>query len=193
MSDEQLIFDELKKNYATYYKDLIAYVIWIADNRYSWSRETKTLPGGKTPEDIAQEVISKTLSGVRKTYDPNKGTLPHWLRLQARSIVDALAKSAIHRNEQELSEEEFVSISQETNPEDELIEKEYQIIISKLVDRLFQITDPALKEIIEEVVFNGCEPKPRFLAKALETDEKDINNRLKRLRRLAQKGEIADE
>jgi hypothetical protein len=106
--------------------------MWIAENRYSWSSgDSKTLPGGRTPEDIAQSIIFKAIDGTRKSYDPNKGSLRTWLRQQADSFIDALAKSATHRHERELPEGELFSIGSADDPEDELIAKEHQEIISK--------------------------------------------------------------
>lgn len=43
--------------------------------------------------------------------------------------------------------------------------------------------DKQLEEVCQAILA-GCPPKPRHLAKKLETSVKDINNRMKRLRRL---------
>ncbi len=191
MNDNEKLLSELRERYEFYYKDLVAYIIWLAQNKYYWSNDR--LPGGKKPEDIAQEVIFKTINGDRSTYDSSKGSVRGYLRWQVRSIVDALAKSATHRKERAMPEDEVFAGGHVEDPEEELIEKERQALISNEVAMLFAIADPPLKEIVEAVVLNGCEPKPRFLAEALGTDVTDINKRLKRLRRLAKKGEPANE
>ncbi len=190
VDNDKNLFNELRANIEFYYKDLVGHIIYIAQNNYRWSNGR--LPGGKKPDDLAQEIIRKILSGERKGYDPSKASLRTWLWMQAESVVDALSKSAIHRREMELPDE-FISSSLDFNPESELITKELQEMISKEVNTLFQIADPPLKELIEAVISGDCEPKPRFLAAALGTNITDINNRLKRLRRLAKKGETADE
>lgn len=191
MSDDQWVINELRERIEFYYSDLVFFIEWLAENRYQWR-------GGRlpVPDDIAQAIIFKVLHGDRKGFDPNKGTLRKWLRLQARSVVDALAKSASHRHDSDLPEDELFSIDYGRNPEDQIVEgeleEERQAKISQEVNALFQVNIPALREVVEAIV-NGCEPKPRFLAEALGTDRDDIYNRLKRLRRLVKKGEVDNE
>lgn len=189
MDNDQLILNELRENIAFYYKDLIAYICLIAKNRYFWSGKDEV--GGRSPEDIAHEVILRTLNGRRSSYEPSRGTLRDWLRYQAWSIVDALFKSAMHRHERSLPEEELFAGGL-SNPENVLIEQEYREWIAREVGELLSVSDPALREVVEAVL-DGCEPKPRFLADSLGTDVSDINKRLKRLRRLAKKREGANE
>lgn len=193
MSRDQDIFNDLKENYQFYYKDLIAYIEIAANNMQWTSGDPGTLPKGWTPQDVAQHIILKTLNGDRK-YDPDKGNLRYWLRYQVRSVLSALVLSAAHRSEMGLLEEEILSDKQSTSPEKSLSEEEYRKFVSQSVAAIFEVadTDPDLLSIVEAIT-NGCEPKPRFLAEALNVDVKEINNRLKRLRRLGRKVNIHDE
>ena len=191
LSEDQKLLDEIKGKWEYYYTDLVAYVIWASQNKYFWVGGR--LPGGKTPEDVAQEIMLKTINGIRKTYDPNKGSLRTWFHQQVDSFIDALAKSAMHRTERELPEDELFASGESDNPEHELLEKERWEEILQKVNVLLEVDEPDLREIIEAIVFQGCEPKTRFLAEFLGTDAKDITNRLRRLRRLNKKGEIANE
>lgn len=193
MSSDQDVFNDLKENYKFYYKDLVSFVEWSAGGMKWTSGDPQTLPGGWTPEDVAQHIILKTLKGERK-YDPGKGSLRNWLRYQARSVLSALVKSASHRHETDLPEEEIVSDKHSTNPEQSFSEKEHYEIVSQNVATIFEVadSDPDLLSIVEAIA-DGCEPKPRFLAEALNVDVEEINNRLRRLRRLGRKVNIHDE
>jgi hypothetical protein len=72
------------------------------------------------------------------------------------------------------------------NPEDQLLREEEKEIAKSNVDILFEATDedPKIEAVLSAIV-DGCEPKPRFLAGHLGIPVKDVNNRIKRLRRLA--------
>jgi RNA polymerase sigma factor (sigma-70 family) len=163
------------------------------------------LPDGCELCDIVQHVIEKTINGDRK-WDPDKGELLPWLKDQVKSVIDAKAKSTSHRREAYFSEdneyglteqEEFAAqqVDPSTNldrltPEEEILDQESdgerrekaQIKYSALFCAIEG--DKELEEVLETVI-DGCELKPRYLAKALNVPEENINNRLKRLRRKA--------
>ena len=187
-------------------KQLLAFTIWRVQN-YRWGTYSRwELPQGKTPEDIVQQVIEKTLSGKRH-WDPQEGPLLPWLKDQVKSIVDALFQSAAHRHEVQIPEDEDTHESldsippqQQTtenfatpilDPEINLMEKEEAEWTAKNVNALFAALsgEPELQQVLTAML-DGCEPKPRFLAKELGVSVSEINNRLKRLRRHAMKLEM---
>jgi DNA-directed RNA polymerase specialized sigma24 family protein len=178
-------------------KALVAFAEYRVQN-YSWrSGSNQVLPLGKTPEDIAQEVILKTISGER-TFDPEKGELLPWSKDQVKSIVDALARSAAHRKEVRLedinrdndvhpptsSQRELVSL--EPSPEQHLINSERAGIIKSRLEKLVSLAaeDPALEKLMEALM-DGCPLKPRFLAEHLGISILETYNLVRRLRRLA--------
>jgi DNA-directed RNA polymerase specialized sigma24 family protein len=186
-------------------KELLAFAEWRAGN-YRWRHGGNLeLAEGKTPEDVVQEVIVKTLSGDRR-WDPDKGPLVPWLKDQVRSILDALAKSAAHRYEITIpdgEEEEGSSDRIEyraskidilatvgsSGPEELVLEMEAREHKEQEVGALFQAVsgESELEEVLEAIM-DGCEPKPQALAAKLGVPVKEINNRVKRLRRRASKG-----
>src|SRR5690554_772316 len=69
-------------------------------SRYGWhSGDPSILGKGNEPEDIAQTIIEKLLSGDRK-WDPSQIELEAWLLGQVRSEIDNLYKNSGHLNEQ---------------------------------------------------------------------------------------------
>lgn len=171
--------------------------------QYHWKSGSRhLLPAGKMPIDIVQEVIIRTIEGKRQ-WDPTKGPLVPWLRSQARSLVNALVNSATHRYEElppegetqdgeELDPEEIIAgkmaepeLLRSLEPTTLLVETETAQVIQRKINALFEATyEPELLAVLD-AIWDGCEPRPRFLAVALGTDITDINNRLKRLRRRA--------
>lgn len=190
MDANQDVFNELNENGVFYRKDLISYIEWLATTMTWASGDPHTLPGGQTPEDVAHEVIKKALDGTRN-YDPDKGPFRYWLRDQARSELNHLAESAVHRREVELLEDELIPDARSTNPEGVLIAQEDQDTVSQSVAAIFEVVDgdSDLHEIAEAIT-NGCEPYPRYLAEELSLEVTEVNNRLRRLRRLLRKGKL---
>jgi len=167
-------------------RKLLAYATWRASN-YWWRRGNGLeLAEGITVEDVTQEVIVKALDGIRR-WDPNKGELLPWLQAQSNSIIDALAKSAPHRHEVGLLEAETSAVTQLFDPLEFVLDEEAKTQIGQRVNELLRIveTEPELREVLE-IILDGGEPKPRHIAVELGVPVKDINNRLKRLRRRAQ-------
>lgn len=178
-------------------KELLGFTIRYAQNYHWRTNNPRLFPKGKTPEDIIQEVIIKTLNGKRN-WDPNKGDLKPWLYDQVKSILDALAKSADSRYTTYVSNEDNDTTKQESSIdnisspdlllEEQAIQQNNQTDAENKVQLLFDIVNdkPELTQIIEAIL-EGCEPKPRFLAEYLKQPVENINNALKRLRRYAQK------
>lgn len=193
MSENQHVFNELKESGTFYRKDLISYVEWLAGTMSWTSGDSKVLSKGQTPEDVAHEVIRKALDGTR-AYDPDRVPFRVWLRTQARSELSHLVRSASHRRETELLEDESISDTSSAGPETVIIEQEDEEIVSQSVAAIIEAVDGKLKlQEIVEAILNGCAPEPRHLAEELDVEVNDIYNRLKRLRRLLRKGQSKNE
>lgn len=183
-------------------KRLVRFVEYRA-RIYSWRSGSGTeLAKGVTPEDIVQDVIKKTLLGDRK-WDPCKGALEPWLKDQVKSEIDHLYRSAGNQHEiQSLDDPEddeltvavaaqasqVALLSSRPSAEAEVIIKEEQDNVRNQVDEILTILEdlPELQEIVFAVL-DGCEPKPRYLGESLGIPVREVNNRLKRLRRLVLK------
>jgi len=166
-------------------KELVTYTNWRASH-YWWPRGNGfELVQGITIEDVVQIIIIKVLSGIRR-WDPARGELFPWLQAQSNSIIDAFAKSAPNRHEVNLPEAENLAIFQASDPLEIVLDQETQSQMEQRVTALLRAidTEPELKEILE-IILDGCEPQPRYLALALGVPVPNINNRLKRLRRRA--------
>ena len=193
MSEDQYVFDELSANYESYFRYLVGLVELLTRNAIWGSEGTPVFPGGWSPEDIAQHVILKTLSGERK-YDRNRGELKPWLRYQVLSVLSARTKSPENRYEMELLEEEAIEDRQAITPENALIEKQHQETVSQRISALYEAADndADLLRVMDTMIDTG-EHRPRFLAEKLNTEIKDIYNLLKRLRRLKRKVKLGNE
>ena len=189
-------------------KELVAYAVrraWIYKWRDGGNRE---LAAGKTVEDLVQDVMVKTIEGVRK-WDPDRGPLRPWLRAQLRSVMDHLYYSGPHYYEvailegdddEELSDRVVYHASKvstlattgSSSPEEVLLEKEAEEKakeqIEQRINLLFQAVsgEPELEEVLEAIM-NGCEPKPRHLAAEIGVPVEDVYNRRKRIRRRVSK------
>lgn len=175
-------------NWSAIRKALLAYSTWRAKN-YCWNQgKSPDLANGYTVEDVVQEVIVKTFEGVRK-WDPEKGQLLPWLQLQSKSVMDALAKSASHRHEMSLFDLDIESLVIEQPPDlESVLQEEARAHIRRKVEMLFRAVDdvPELREILQAIL-DGCLPRPRYLALELNISIREVDNRLKRLRRCASK------
>jgi len=181
-----------KQDWSKLTRELLAFAMWWAGN-YAWGKPgADHLALGQTCEDVVQLVILKTLAGERR-YDPDKGELLPWLKDQVKSIIDHLARSAGHRRESETLQEE--AIGPPSNPEEGLLDEQARREADQRIEWLLRAveTKPELLDILMAIL-HGCEPKPRCLAGELRVSVREINNRIKRLRRLALTvGEDADE
>ncbi|MBN2258846.1 MAG: sigma-70 family RNA polymerase sigma factor [Anaerolineaceae bacterium] len=175
-------------NWSAIRKALLTYSTRRARN-YCWNQgKSPDLAKGYTVEDVVQEVIVKTFEGVRK-WDPEKGQLLPWLQLQSKSVMDALAKSASHRHEMSLSDLDIESLAIEQPPDlESVLPEEARADIRRKVEMLFRAVDdvPELREILQAIL-DGCSPRPRYLALELNISIREVDNRLKRLRRCASK------
>ena len=183
--DQETLRLFLEAEWSTIYRTLLAHTVWQA-RRYRWSCSGHLdLAAGYTVEDVVQEVIVRALCGTRR-WDPERGQLLPWLESQARSIIDALVKSASHRHEVHTSEVGGFDFAQSANPLIILEKREAEVQNQERVQALFQIVEgePELSEILQ-VILDGCEPWPRYIALALDISVREVDNRLKRLRRRA--------
>ncbi len=150
---------------------------------------------GKSPEDIVADVITKVLAGER-IWDPKRGALLPTLKAIADSELDHLWSRQARRREKSTPEdvgkrEQQESAALEVDPPagpvdpEEVLEKWDDMIgasarVSALLSSIGD--EPDLQEVVEAVM-DGCESTPRHLAQRLDVPVKDINNRLRRLRR----------
>lgn len=168
-------------------KALLTYATWRA-RWYCWHRgESPDLAKGYTVEDVVQEVIVKTFEGIRR-WDPEKGQLLPWLQLQSKSVIDALAKSASHRHEVSLLDVEGLATEHSSDLLEIVLEKEARACVERRVEASFQAVDgePELCEVLQAIL-DRCPPRPRYLARELNLSVREVDNRLKRLRRRASK------
>jgi DNA-directed RNA polymerase specialized sigma24 family protein len=182
--DQETIKLLREADWAAIRRRLLVYTTWRASN-YRWNRgEIPELAEGYTVEDVVQEVIVKTLSGVRR-WAPAKGQLLPWLQAQCCSVIDALAKSASHRREVCILEGENLAQSP-SNPLELLLEEEAEAQTQRKVKALLQAVgeETELQQVLHAVM-SGCEPWPRHIAREIDISVRDADNRLKRLRRRA--------
>lgn len=177
-------------------KRLTAYAAARA-RRYHWlSGSPEVLPCGMTPEQIAADVIAKTISGDRK-FDSRRGELGPWLLAQVRSEVDNLRDSAENQKRAVLPDEDTVvdetrayyavvgADGEPETPETIFLAAEEA---EERQNLLFAAASGASD--LEDVVLTGLdieEVKPRFLAEALEITARQVEVRLRRLGRNARK------
>lgn len=174
-----------KADWGAIRRELLTHATWRARS-YQWNRGGNLeLAEGYTVEDVVQEVIVKALSGIRR-WDPDKGQLLHWLQAQSRSVIDALAKSAPHRREVDLPELEGLAASQFPDLLEIVLEEETAAQNRQKAEALLQAVDgePELREVLQ-IILGGCEPWPRYIASELDISVREVDNRLKRLRRRA--------
>lgn len=182
--DQETIKLLREADWATIRRRLRVYATWRASN-YRWSRgEIPELAEGYMVEDVVQEVIVKTLSGVRR-WAPAKGQLLPWLQAQCCSVIDALAKSASHWREVSIVEDDNLAQSP-SDPLELLLEEEAETQARRKVEALLQAVgeETELQQVLHAVM-SGCEPWPRYIAREIDISVRDADNRLKRLRRRA--------
>jgi hypothetical protein len=152
---------------------LTGYALWKTRN-LAWrlGRGELTL-GARTPDDLAAEAILKVLSGERG-WDPRRGALLPYLQ----GVVDSLLSHAAAAPDvsRTVYAEPPAALTAEADPAEERIER--------LRAALQREQQTALLAVMDAIAAN-CEPRPQALAAHLGTSVADVNNRLKRLRRLA--------
>jgi DNA-directed RNA polymerase specialized sigma24 family protein len=182
-------------------EELFAFARYRAANYYL---RKGSLPKGNEPWDIVQMVIEKTIVGER-VWDPSKGPLLPWLKDQVKSEIDNLFSSLEQRktiplspcgeDETEDTKDAFLfhhAIGTDEMPfaripEEALVLIDEKESIETLISGLFNVLkdEPQLEKVLS-IIMEGCEPKPHFIADRLGVPVEEVNNRLKRLRRLAQ-------
>jgi len=157
---------------------LTAYATWKARNLRWRTGRFDALAGGKTPEDLAAEAILKVLAGER-AWDPSRGALLPYLEGVVDSLMSHLAASVDNRLQESWSSDLHDASDAPTasGPSDR---------IDQLCAALRRDQQHALLAVVDAVAAH-CEPKPQAIAHHLGTTVADVNNRLKRLRRYAQK------
>jgi len=156
------------------------------------------LARGFNPVDVAQEAILKVLDGSRD-WDPKRGPLIPYLKGVVDSLISHLADSADNQIQVRLPEgEDGEEVSDRL--EFEAPRNDNHGWLTKppprpdggvsgdadgRVDKLFAAVSDK-KELMDvvEAVMELDDPKPAAIAEQLGVPVKDINNRLKRLRRV---------
>jgi DNA-directed RNA polymerase specialized sigma24 family protein len=157
---------------------LAAYATWKARNLRWRTGRSDALAAGKTPEDLASEAILKVLSGER-IWEPSRGALLPYLEGVVDSLMSHLAASTDNRLQERWSAETHEG--GEAPPAGDPAER-----VDLLQSMLRRDQQHALLAVIDAVA-SHCEPKPQAIAAYLGTTVADVNNRLKRLRRYAQR------
>ena len=157
---------------------LTAYATWKARNLRWRTGLRDALAGGRTPEDLAAEAILKVLAGERG-WDPQRGALLPYLEGVVDSLISHLAESADNRVQERWSDayDRAAEGAPASDPA-ERIERLRAILLREQQHGLLALVD---------AVEAGCEATPQALARQLAISIADVNNRLKRLRRLAQR------
>ncbi|MAE71020.1 MAG: hypothetical protein CME06_11210 [Gemmatimonadetes bacterium] len=156
-------------------------------------------PKGQGPEDIVSELMVRYWSGARK-WDRKRYPDPLiFFMMHLNGMIDALAKSASARYERPTRQSEDgseltdrvdlrgqeISGRSIADPESELLREEQEAAAHRRIECLKEAVagQPELGEVLDALL-DGCEPKPRHLASRLDQPVREINNRLRRLRRI---------
>lgn len=160
---------------------------------------------GLNPVDIAQEAIKRVLDGRRK-WNPSRGPLMFYLKAVVDSLVSHLAESKdnqlqrrVPQGDEEQDElwdqSEFrASLNDPNNlrasqgaqplaPDQALVERQADRRIAQVFEAIRD--NPTLEKLVEAIMEVGH--KPADIAEYLHVTVGEVNNRLKRLRRLALK------
>lgn len=156
---------------------LAAYATWKARNLHWRTGRADALAGGKTPEDLAADAILKVLGGER-AWDPSRGPLLRYLEGVVDSLLSHLAASADNRIQETFSEAHDRAAAPAGGDPSERIDR--------LRAALEHDRQQALLAVVDAIAAR-CDAKPQAIAQVLGTSVADVNNRLKRLRRYAQR------
>ena len=153
---------------------LTAYAVWKTRN-LAWRRGGSELAlGARTPDDLAADAILKVLSGER-AWDPQRGPLLPYLQ----GVVDSLLSHAAAASDVSRTDRGDVAERAIPPSDDSAVER-----VERLRQQLHRDGQSALLAVVDAIAAH-CEPRPQALAAQLGTSVTDINNRLKRLRRIA--------
>ena len=155
---------------------LTAYAVWRARN-FQWRTGSNwSLASGKTPEDIASEAVLKVFEGAR-AWDPARGALLPYLQGVVDSLMSHLSESV-----------DNTLLQNGPTPAAQSIDASAQSEPDPLADLRLNLSnrnDRDLLAVLDTDQTSGA--KPSALAAQLGVPVNEINNRLKRLRRIALK------
>lgn len=155
---------------------LTAYATWKARNLRWRTGRIDVLAAGKTPEDVAAEAILKVLDGER-VWDPARGALLPYLQGVVDSLISHLAVSADNRTQEPWIEGIEPQSAVPASDPAERIERLRAALRSERQQPLLAVLD----------AIERGDSKPQTIAQQLGITVADVNNRLKRLRRYAQR------
>lgn len=181
-------------------RKMIGYGVWLAKVEYKWRAGT-ILPKGHDIKDLVYKVVRKLYAGER-TWKPSKVSLEDWLRLNIRSEMNNLFRSAYTRSgelrEVPLETDEGSNVLEierpgagrkapglsALDPEAILLKRERRDKLVQMIEALYEALegDEVLEDIYFEII-DGCPRKPRILAKRLGISKREVNNALRRLDR----------
>jgi len=182
---------------------LVAHAVFRARGLAWRTADHAELADGLQPEDLAQEAIRKVLQGKRR-WDPERGPLLPFLKGVVDSEVSHLAESKDnelqHRfpdgddGDEWVDRAEFFAPGNDSAgilpapiaplPDAERIKREG--FADQRLSTLFTAADGTkeLQDVLDTIMTEG-EWKPSGIAEHLGVPVPEVNNRLKRLRRLA--------
>jgi len=175
-------------------RELTAFAQYLLNNHTWRTGNVVNVAGGRQALDFVHEAIEK-MSG----FDADRGELLPYLKALVSRSISNLSNSAENRHEVSIR----LRIDEDGNAEDieDYIDQQQdpeavpspEDILSKPDERVTALFDAvdgddALTELLDAVMRTG-ETTAQPLAKHLRTTAADINNRLKKLRRVA--GKIA--
>lgn len=179
-------------------KELVAYAIWKAQN-FAWrTGNDDDLAQGFQAEDVARQAIEKVFAGKR-AWDPARGDLLPYLKGVVDSLMSHMADSLDNTIQARLAEDEegkelldhaefhaarndnfgLLSAHQRSRGTNSDVENER---VAKLFAAVQGEDD--LMAVLDVVMSSG-ETKPAQIAAELGIEVTEVNNRLKRLRRVA--------
>jgi hypothetical protein len=163
---------------------LTHYAIWKT-SRYIW--KSGSLPGGRTPQDMALEAIEKVWGGVRE-WDPDKyPNLYTHLKWIVDSDIDHLFKSKEHAKSRRMPETASELASEKPNPEEQLIAKENKALEEEIRSEFYAMMegDEDLETLL--LCFDEGIDGPQDIAEQTGWDVSKVNNVKRRLFRRAAK------
>lgn len=186
-----------KTDWKRIHLQLEEYALYKAKRLHWRSGIYRDLPQGKTPKDIAQEAIEKTLAEERN-WDPEKQPdILAFLKSVVDSLINHLVQSQNHRKLQPLPENGDGNIREDIvqewnpnpplNPEEELLNKEEEERADRIMSMMFDaVAGDADLEIILDARTEGC-VKAEEIAETKNMDIKKVYNLIKKLKRKSRK------
>lgn len=198
------VFEQLRDaNWRTIGKELAAYAL-ARVRTYRWrTGNRRDLAEGQQAVDLAAEAIRRLMDGTRR-WDPNEVALVPFLRGVVDSLVSHLADSADNARQvripdgedgEELGDRfEFDAARNDhhgllpdrpPDPETVLAAHRREFADKRLDQLLDEVKDNADLVAVVDALMRVDEPKPAAIAEHLGLEVSEVNNRLKRLRRTA--------